>query len=196
MTGTTRPGAVQQPEVAETLRLLREETYGLQPALLLARLLVAPLPQHVGGRLRASALRLVGFDVGYGTMFAGMPVIAGSGDLRRRLHMGRHCWVNVGLHLDLGSRIEIGDHVTIGHDVLLLTTTHRIGSSYHRAGDLTTAPVCIGRGAWLGARSTIMPGVTIGEGAVIAAGAVVIRDVRPDTVVGGVPAQQLSNLAD
>jgi maltose O-acetyltransferase len=51
-----------------------------------------------------------------------------------------------------------------------------------------SAPITIGDGAWLGARSTILPGVTIGAGAVVAAGSVVIGDVAPDVVVAGVPA--------
>ncbi len=169
---------------------------GLRPGLLLARIAVAPLPPYVGSRLRAAALRLAGFQIGHGTIFAGMPAIAGDGELRRRLRVGSHCWVNVGLRLDLSERIEIGDHVTIGHEVLLLTAGHRFGGSDHRAGTLSMAPVRIGRGAWLGARCTVLPGVTVGEGAVIAAGAVVTRDVPPNTLVGGVPARVLRELAD
>ena len=52
----------------------------------------------------------------------------------------------------------------------------------------------IGKGVWLGARCTILPGVTVGDGAVVAAGAVVVRDVAPHTVVGGVPARFLREL--
>jgi maltose O-acetyltransferase len=150
----------------------------------------------VGARLRAAALRLAGFQIGRGTTFAGMPAIAGNGELRPRLRVGDCCWVNVGLRLDLSERIEIGDHVTIGHEVLLLTSGHHFGGSQHRAGALSVAPVRIGHGAWLGARCTILAGVTVGAGAVVAAGAVVTRDVPPNTLVGGGPARVLRELGD
>ncbi len=180
--------------MALILRVIREETASLKPYLLLARLAVAPLPPHVGPRIRAAALRRVGFQIGRGTSFASMPAIEGRGDLRRRLRMGTGCWVNVGLQLDLAERIEIGNSVVIGHDVLLLTTSHQYDDPGYRAGMLIRAPVTIGSGAWLGARCVVLPGVTIGEGAVVAAGAVVTRDVPPHTLVGGVPARVLREL--
>ena len=64
-----------------------------------------------------------------------------------------------------------------------------MGSAQRRAGELTTLPVTIDDGAWIGARSTILPGITIGAGAIISAGAVVNKDVPPNTVVAGSPAR-------
>jgi acetyltransferase-like isoleucine patch superfamily enzyme len=78
--------------------------------------------------------------------------------------------------------------------VLLLTGGHVIGPPGRRAAELTCEPIVVGTGAWLGARVTVLPGVTIGDGAVVAAGAVVTRDVAPHTVVAGVPARHLNDL--
>jgi maltose O-acetyltransferase len=176
------------------LRLISEELYGFQPRVLLARLLVAWLPDHTGARLRTRVLRLAGFKVGFGTTFAGMPIMTGSGNLRMRLHFGSHCWVNTGLRLELSAAITICDHVVIGPEVMLITSTHEYGGPEHRAGRLAAAPIVLEPGAWIGARATILPGVTIGRGAVVAAGAVVNRDVPANALVGGVPARVLRQL--
>ncbi len=176
------------------LQLIREELYGFQPRLMLVRLLVAPLPEHTCSRLRTRVLRWAGFRIGFGTSFAGMPAMSGSGDLRPRVRFGAHCWINTGLRLDARDAITLGDHVVIGPDVMFVTSTHDYGGPDHRAGRLTAAPIVVEAGAWLGARCTILPGVTVGRGAVIAAGAVVHRDVPPNTLVGGVPARVLREL--
>ena len=95
--------------------------------------------------------------------------------------------------------LYIGDYVCIGAEAVILmggNNTHRadwfslypfadnIAASYQAKG-----PTTIGDGAWIGMRAMLMPGVTIGEGAIIAAGAVVTRNVAPYAVVGGNPAQ-------
>lgn len=81
---------------------------------------------------------------------------------------------------DLHAEIVVGDYVSLGQQVMLLTWTAETG--------LPPRPVRIEAGVWLGARSIILPGVTVGRGAIVAAGAVVAEDVPPDTLVGGVPA--------
>jgi maltose O-acetyltransferase len=176
------------------LQLVREELYGFQPRLMLVRLLVWPLPEHTCSRLRTRILRWAGYKIGFGTSFAGMPTLSGSGDLRRRVRFGDHCWINTGLRLDVGAAITLADHVVIGPDVMFVTSTHEYGGPDHRAGKLTAAPIAVEAGAWLGARCMILPGVTIGRGAVVAAGAVVHRDVPPNMLVGGVPARVLREL--
>ena len=70
---------------------------------------------------------------------------------------------------------------------MVLTQTHDIGPSHRRAGPNRTARVRIGHGCWIGARTVILPGVTIGDGAVIGAGSIVNRDVPADTLVAGAP---------
>jgi acetyltransferase-like isoleucine patch superfamily enzyme len=155
---------------------------------------MGPLPPHVGNRLRVYLLRLIGFQIGRGTVMWGAPTITGKGNLCSRLYVGNDCWFNVGCFLNLGATISIGDRVALGHQVMILTDTHAIGDQARRAGRLEARPVYIGDGAWLGARSVVLPGVTIGEGAVVAAGAVVNKTVAPHLLVGGTPARPLREL--
>ena len=93
--------------------------------------------------------------------------------------------------LDQGG-ITIGDGVFIAPDVKILTEGHPEEPS--RRHTLMTKPIKIGDRVWIGAGATILPGVTIGENAIVAAGAVVSRDVEPDTIVGGVPARVLRKI--
>jgi maltose O-acetyltransferase len=85
--------------------------------------------------------------------------------------------------------VTIGNNVSFGHQVIVLTNTHDIGPASRRAATLCSKAVTIGNGAWLGARCTILPGVTIGDGAVVAAGSVVNEDVPANVLVAGVPAR-------
>lgn len=176
-------------------QLLHSETAELHLRLQLAQLAMWPLPPHVGNRLRVSLLRLIGFQIGRGTVMWGAPIITGSGNLYTRLTVGEACWFNVGCFLNLGAPIFIGNRVAIGHQVMILTDTHAIGTPDRRAGVVEAQPVAIEDGVWLGARCTLLPGVTIGAGAVVAAGAMVTKSVAPNVIVGGVPARPLRELA-
>jgi len=180
--------------MAKLRQLWQEETVGLHLRLLVARALLAPLPPHVGSRVRPLVLRAAGFRIGRGTVMWGTPIITGSGDIYRRLAVGQECWFNVGVLINLGAEVSIGDRVGLGHQVMILTETHPIGSPERRAGPVLARPVRIGDGAWLGTRALILPGVEIGAGAVVAAGAVVTKDVPPNVLVGGVPARVLREL--
>ena len=93
--------------------------------------------------------------------------------------------------LDMGG-ITIEDDVLLGPKVNLITENHPLSPADRRA--LITKPIVIKRNAWIGAAATILPGVTIGENAVVAAGAVVSKDVPANTVVGGIPARHIKNL--
>ena len=175
-------------------QVVQNEMDGIHFRLMLAQLFMAPFPPYAGSRLRARLLALAGFDIGKGTLIWGRMLITGSDNLYQRLHIGESCWFNDGCHLDLTSPIHIGNKVAMGHQVLLMTSSHEIGSIDRRAGALMTRPIHIGDGAWLGSRCTIFPGITIGEGAVVAAGAMVTKDVLPNTLVAGVPATLLRSL--
>lgn len=82
--------------------------------------------------------------------------------------------------------IVVGDQTTVSQGVKLCTASHDITS---KIMELTYEPIVIGPNAWVAGWSIVLPGVTIGEGAVVAAGAVVTKDVEPWTVVGGNPAK-------
>ncbi len=160
----------------------------------LARVLLAPVPAYFAGAWRTRLLRFLGLRIGGSTDFAGMPTITGHGGIYARLTIGEECWINIGLVLNLGNRVTIGDRVSIGHEVMLLTESHEMGPERQRAARLISMPIVIGSGVWIGARAIILPGVTIGDGSVIAAGAVVAQDVPPNVLVGGVPARVVREL--
>lgn len=114
-----------------------------------------------------------------------------------------HCILSIGNDTFIGSsfRCEGNGHVTIGKkcdiapQVTILTGTHHIGDSTHRAGKGITTDVIIGDGTWVGACSIILPGIRIGRGCVIGAGSVVTKDVPDNTMAKGVPAR-LSTLCE
>jgi maltose O-acetyltransferase len=174
--------------------VLSHEFAGLHLRLLLAKVLINLLPPHVGNQLRVYLLRLAGFRIGRGTVMWGAPKLVGDKALYDKLTIGEACWINVGCLLELGGKITIGDCVALGQQVMIITTTHDIGTAVRRAGPRQTKAVSIGNGAWICSRATILPGVTIGAGAVVAAGAVVTKSVAPNLLVGGVPARVLREL--
>ena len=118
----------------------------------------------------------------------------GPGHVRRSgSRIGANTRVNRDCCLDARGTIEIGDNVSISPEVMILTTDHRYDSDDFA---LQSRPVVIEDNVWIGARALILPGTTIGRGAVIAAGAVVSRDVSPMTVVAGVPARAVGKRPD
>lgn len=110
----------------------------------------------------------------------------------RFISIGKGVFINHACSfLDMGG-ITIEDHVLIGPRVNIVTENHPLDPIDRRA--ITTRPVVIKRNAWIGAGATILPGVTIGENAVVAAGAVVSKDVPANTVVGGIPAKFIKTI--
>lgn len=113
-------------------------------------------------------------------------------DCGKNLHFGKRVFVNSGCKFQDQGGIYIGDDVLVGHNCTIATLNHV--EDPDRRGDMTAQPVRIGNKVWIGANATILPGVTIGDGAIIAAGAVVTKDVAPRTVVGGIPAKVLKKI--
>jgi maltose O-acetyltransferase len=174
--------------------LLREDTSGIHPRLIALNLATSFLPRHQARQLRARLFSLAGFRVGQGTRFDGQPRINGDRNLVSNLIIGEGCVIGADCVFDLGQRITLGNRVTLSPGVMILTSTHELDIREHRAGPVQLAPVTVADGAWLGARAIILPGVTIGAGAIVNAGAVVNKDVAPQTRVGGTPAAQLEVL--
>jgi maltose O-acetyltransferase len=108
-----------------------------------------------------------------------------------QVSIGDGSFVNVGCQFEGFGRIDIGRDVFLGPQVMILTSTHEIDENGQAARMPVAKPVRVGDRCWLGARVTVLPGVTIGEGTIIGAGAVVTRDCKPGAVYVGVPARQL-----
>jgi maltose O-acetyltransferase len=183
-------------DLLEKLReLVRTETFGFHPRLHAVSLAASLLPRRGSGDRRTRILRLAGFRIGRGTQVRGLPRISGRAGLLERLDVGDDCSIDLDCVLDLEEHIRIGNRVTLGPGVMILTSTHELASAEHRAGVITRAPVTLRDGCLVGARAIVLPGVTLGEGAIVEPGAVVNKDVAPNTRVGGIPAMPLETLA-
>lgn len=105
----------------------------------------------------------------------------------QHIRIGKNVFINHACSfLDMGG-ITIEDDVLIGPRVNLVTENHPVDPAKRKQLDLKS--ILIKRNAWIGAGATILPGVTVGENAIVAAGAVVNKDVPANTIVGGVPAK-------
>lgn len=113
-------------------------------------------------------------------------------DCGKNITVGKNVFINACCCFQDQGGIAIGDGTLIGHNVVLATINH--GFPPDHRGDNFPAAIAIGRNVWVGSHATVLPGVTIGDGAIVAAGAVVTKDVPPMTVVGGVPARIIKKL--
>lgn len=134
------------------------------------------LSEIIGKEIEASTIVFVPFYTNFGQF----------------IKIGKNVFINHACSfLDMGG-ITIDDNVLIGPKVNLITENHPLNPNERKT--LTCKPIVIKRNAWIGAAATILPGVTIGENSVVAAGAVVTADVPPNTIVGGVPAKFIKNI--
>ena len=113
-------------------------------------------------------------------------------DFGRNITVGRDVFINACCHFQDHGGVTIGDGCQIGHNVVFATLNH--GLSPEDRQNTYPAPIVLGRNVWVGSNATILQGVTIGDNAVIAAGAVVTKDVEPATIVGGVPAKVIRRI--
>ncbi|WP_297981447.1 DapH/DapD/GlmU-related protein [uncultured Methanobrevibacter sp.] len=115
-------------------------------------------------------------------------------DCGKNIHIGENVFINSDCKMQDQGGIYIGDDVLIGHNACLLTLNHAFNPN-DRA-DMDPAPIHIGNKVWLGSNVTVLPGVSIGDGAIVAAGAVLTKDVEANTVVGGVPAKFIKKIEE
>ncbi|MDD4820339.1 MAG: DapH/DapD/GlmU-related protein [Flavobacteriales bacterium] len=113
-------------------------------------------------------------------------------DCGKNITIGKNVFINACCNFQDQGGITIGDGSLIGHKVVMATLNH--GLAPEDRGTLYPASITIGHNVWVGASVTILPSVTIGDNAVVAAGAVVTKDVPANVVVGGVPARVLKIL--
>jgi len=137
------------------------------------------LPSH---HLRRFFYRLAGLKIGQGsTIHMGARFYD-----PRNISIGEDSIIGEGVVLDGRDKLSIGNHVDIASEVMIYNSEHDIDDPNFLAKN---APVLIEDYVFIGPRAIILPGVKIGKGAVVAAGAVVTKDVPPFAIVGGVPAK-------
>ena len=143
---------------------------------------------HTDEELIALMSRLVGYRVDDG--FRLFPPVYT--DFGKNIKIGKDVFVNSGCCFQDQGGVTLGDGCLVGHNVVFATLDHdkRPG----RRGDMTAVPIVVGKDVWIGAHATILKGVTIGDGAIVAAGAVVTRDVPPNTIAAGVPARVVKTI--
>ena len=113
-----------------------------------------------------------------------------------RLSVGDESFINYYCHIHCGDagHVVIGNNVFIGPEVKICCVSHEIGNGKRRAAQSTYNDIIIEDGVWIGIGSLILPGVQVGAGSIVAGGSVVIENVPPNTLVGGVPAQVIKKL--
>lgn len=140
---------------------------------------------HNDEQVRAKLSELTGFEIDSSTTVK-LPFYTDFGQFTR---FGKNVFVNFGCSFMDRGGITIEDDALIGPNVKLITENHALEPELRRY--VYGKPVVIKKKAWLGAGAIVLPGVTVGENSVVAAGAVVSKDVPDNTVVGGVPAKIL-----
>jgi acetyltransferase-like isoleucine patch superfamily enzyme len=108
------------------------------------------------------------------------------------MHIGEKVDIAEFCHIRAKGGLTLGNRVLIASHVVITTQGHPL--SLPRWGETVHKPVTIGNDVWIGANACILPGVTIGDGAVIAAGAMVTKDVASNTLVAGVPASEVKKI--
>lgn len=115
-------------------------------------------------------------------------------DVGSNIHVGDRFLTNYNVTiLDVG-RVTIGDDCMIGPNTVISTVNHPIDAAERRKKLSILSPVALGNDVWIGANCTILPGVTLGDNVIVAAGAVVTKDVPSNSVVAGVPARVIRDL--
>lgn len=147
-------------------------------------------------KLRWRLYRLAGIGIEGKCLIWG-PLILRPVGRCHNLSIGRGTFINSMVRFGMGrSKVTIGRNVQIGPFVAFETVSHGLVYEPGVGRSDSHAPIVVEDEVWIGAGAIITQGVTIGRGASVVAGAVVIRDVEPNTVVGGVPARVISRPGD
>ena len=113
-------------------------------------------------------------------------------DFGKNISVGEGVFINACCHFQDHGGVTLGDGCQIGHNVVFATLNHELPPE--RRGVTRPAPIMLGKKVWVGSNATILQGVTIGDNAIVAAGAVVTKDVPANTIVGGVPARVIKRI--
>lgn len=157
----------------------------------LANLICSFLPHFFSGVIRARVYRFFGFRVGHSTLIMdNLELLSGESGILKKLKIGSNVLISSHVTINLDAEVTIEDNVTISPFVRIYTGTHKIGPTSNRCDRKPIAsPIVIEHGSWIALGATILPGVRIGRGSVVAAGAVVTKDIPPNSLVTGVPAE-------
>lgn len=149
--------------------------------------LASPLVPRPARRL---VLRALGYDV-HSTACISARCFIGS----RRVAFRAGSFANIGCFFDGNAEIVVGSGVQLGMHTMFVSATHDLSEhSERRAGVDRARPIRVGDGAWIGARCTILAGVDIGDGCVVGAGSLVVKDCREDSLYLGSPARRSREL--
>lgn len=113
-------------------------------------------------------------------------------DCGKNIKIGKNVFINAGCKFQDQGGIEIGDGALIGYGVVLATLNHDFAPE--NRSTLHPSAIKIGKNVWIGSNATVLPGVSIGDGAIVAAGAVVTRDIPAKTIAAGVPAKVIRKI--
>ena len=177
-----KTGKMLSPDEVSFKMVNRVKTIFLEFVVYLLHIM-GEVPVHC---IRRFSYRLAGMKIGRGSSL----------HMHTRLYnpsgvtIGRDSIIGEGAVLDGRAPLTIGNHVDVASDVMFYTSQHNIESAHFAAmEEVEKSPIRVEDYVFIGPRSIILPGVTIGQGAIIAAGAVVTKDVSPFHIVGGVPAK-------
>lgn len=112
----------------------------------------------------------------------------------KSVFIGKNVLINHNVFIDAWEKVIIGDNVSIAFGVMICTSSHQIGDGNQRAGQSIRKPVTIEDGCWIGANATILPGVYIGKGCIIAAGSIVLNNCEENCLYAGIPAKRVKFL--
>jgi len=115
-------------------------------------------------------------------------------DFGKNIRIGKKVFINAGCQFQDQGQIIIGDNSLIGHNVVFATINHDFNPL--KRDTMYLKPIILKGRTWIGSNSTILPGITVGENSIVAAGSVVTKDVAPNTIVGGNPAKFIAKLED
>lgn len=117
-------------------------------------------------------------------------------DNGKNITIGKHAFINYNVTIMDRGKVKIGDHILLAPNVVITTSNHPLDLKIRRDSLGYASPIEIGDDVWIGANAVILPGVKIGNNVVVAAGAVVTKDVEDDSIVAGVPAVKIRDLKD